>query len=58
MSLNPSITILKVLMYAIVVAILVIVLYGYLGDMATNSGGKTIKGEIEMTEDGERKPSW
>jgi hypothetical protein len=56
--LHPAKTILKVLFYIVSTSILVIVLYGYLANMATQSGAKKERQEVELTPTGQRKPSW
>jgi hypothetical protein len=57
-SLNPAVTILKIVFYALTVAILIIIVYSHLSDMATETGGKNMKGAVEMTKDGKREKSW
>ena len=56
--LHPTKTILKVLFYILSTSILVIVLYSYLANMATQSGAKKEIPQVELTPKGERKPSW
>lgn len=58
MDLNPNITILKLLFFAAVTTILIIFVYGYLANLASVSGGKQIKTQVELTPENKRAPSW